>query len=179
MINDLFHTTQKHHISIPKNYTLLGKALITLEGIVTNLDPDISVLHLAEPYGHKLLLERFNPQQLTSKIWDDLKKYADDAFQLPSLLKKTLSHFNKGQVHMEMDLPQIEQLLLKLDRVGNRISFSIILLAFSIVLVGLIIGDTFGNHTVLTHIPILGIGLAIAIFMFLSIIFAIFRSGRF
>lgn len=179
VINDLFHTTQKHRIRIPKNYTLLGKALITLEGIVTNLDPDISVLHLAEPYGHKLLLERFNPRRLTSKMRDNWTKWIDDTLQLPLLLKKTLSQANKGQVHLEMDLPQIEQLLLKLDRVGNRISFSIILLAFSIVLVGLIIGDTFGNHPFLTHIPILGIGLAIAIFMFLSILFAIFRSGRF
>ncbi|MGE8206501.1 ABC1 kinase family protein [Heyndrickxia sp. NPDC080065] len=177
-ITDLFNTTQKHRIIIPKDYTMLGKALITIEGIVKNLDSELSLIHLAEPFGQKLLFDRIHPLHALSKAWDELIDFTNITFRLPKLLRKTLIKVNKGQVRFEMELPQIDKLLLKLDRVGNRISFSITLLAFSIIIAGLIIGQTFSNRF-LFHFPTVGFGIGIAILMFVWLIYSIFRSGRF
>ncbi|GGL62220.1 ABC1 kinase family protein [Sporolactobacillus putidus] len=179
VIQDIFETTKKHHISIPKNYTLLGKALITLEGIITRLDNQINILELAEPYGQKLLLNRLNPEQVAKRTLKSVYETLENSIQIPSLLKKTLTHLYKGKTHVEMELPQLELLLSKLDRVANRISFSIMLLAFSIILAGMILGQTFGAHPLFTSIPLLDIAVMIVIFMFLLVLLAIFRSGRF
>ncbi|MGC4378351.1 AarF/UbiB family protein [Fictibacillus sp. Mic-4] len=177
-ITDLFNVTQRHRIMIPKDYTLLGKALITVEGMVKNLDPELSLIHLAEPFGKKLILERFHPVRAATKLWEELTDFANVTFRLPGLLRKTLMKINKGQVRLEMELPQIDKLLLKLDRVGNRIAFSVTLLAFSIIITGLIISQTFSNR-VFFHFPAVGIGIGIAILMFVWLLFSIFRSGRF
>ncbi|RYM05699.1 AarF/ABC1/UbiB kinase family protein [Sporolactobacillus sp. THM7-7] len=179
VIADIFHITKKHHIKIPKNYTLMGKALITLEGIITRLDNRISILELAEPYGHRLFLERFNPEKVSERIFKSFSRAVESSVKIPELLKKTLSRLYHGETHIEMDLPQLDLLLAKLDRVANRISFSIILLSFSIILAALIIGETFGSRPLISHIPVLDIAVTFVVIMFFLVVLAIFRSGRF
>lgn len=179
VIRDIFETTKKNHIRIPKNFTLLGKALITLEGLISRLDSQISILELAEPYGRKLMLRRMSPEHLSRKLINELYDFTENSTQIPSLLRKTLIHLYKGKTRVEMELPQLETLLARLDRVANRISFSIILLAFSIILTGIILGEAFGSHPVLAGFPVLDIAGAIVVFMLLIVLFAILRSGRF
>ena len=179
VVQDIFETTKKNHIIIPKDYTLLGKALITLEGIVTQLDNSISMLELAEPYGRRLMLNRLNPERVIEKLYSGLYDFADSSLRLPPLLKRTLEHLNKGKTRVEMELPELDRLLSKLDRATNRISFSILLLAFSIILGCVILGETFVNHAIFSSVPILDTVIAIVLLMFLVALFSIFRSGRF
>ncbi|MCI1858630.1 MAG: AarF/ABC1/UbiB kinase family protein [Sporolactobacillus sp.] len=179
VVQDIFETTKKNHIIIPKDYTLLGKALITLEGIVTQLDNSISMLELAEPYGRRLMLNRLNPERVIEKLHSGLYDFADSSLRLPPLLKRTLEHLNKGKTRVEMELPELDRLLSKLDRAANRISFSILLLAFSIILGCVILGETFVNHAIFSSVPILDTVIAIVLLMFLVALFSIFRSGRF
>ncbi|MMZ69980.1 hypothetical protein D1872_329210 [compost metagenome] len=81
---------------------------------------------------------------------------------------------------MDMNLPEMEQFLRKLDQISNRLSFSIVLLAFSIIMVGLIIGSSLARMpTLLWDIPAIEIGFIVATLMFLWLLFSIFRSGRF
>ncbi|MNE65522.1 hypothetical protein D3C80_1610050 [compost metagenome] len=81
---------------------------------------------------------------------------------------------------MEVASPQLEMLMKKLDRISNQMSFSIVLLALSIVMLGLIIGSALsGAQPLLWKLPIIEISSVIALLMFLWLIYAIFRSGRF
>lgn len=179
VIRDVFDVTKKHHIGIPKNYTLLGKALITLEGLITKLDDDINILELAEPYGHRLIIRRLDPRELSKKILMNGYDVIENSMRLPSLLQKTLTHLYKGKTRVEMKLPQLEFLLAKVDRAANRISFSIMLLSFSIILACIILGETFGSRSLLSNVPILGIAVTVVLFMFMIVLLSIFRSGRF
>lgn len=177
-VTDLFQTAQEHQLIIPKDYTMLGKALMTIESLISALDPNLSLIELAEPFGKKLILERLHPRSIVQRLFANTAAFVDTLLDLPENLKKTLQTVEKGQTEVQMKMPQLEELLRKLDRVGNRISFSVTLLAFSIVFVGLIIGATFGN-SFLTHVPAIEVGIVIAFFMFLWIIFSILKSGRF
>lgn len=64
VVNDLFLVAYRHNIRIPPDLTLLGKTLLTMEGIVVKLDPEISILKVAEPFGRRLLMERYDPKKL-------------------------------------------------------------------------------------------------------------------
>src|SRR5690606_3037163 len=54
-LQDLFATAQKHQVVLPADLLLLGKALLTVEGVALALDPDLRILDLAEPFGRKLM----------------------------------------------------------------------------------------------------------------------------
>ena len=81
---------------------------------------------------------------------------------------------------VELELRRSEQFMKRLDRLGNRLSFSIVLLSFSIIMVGLIISSALSDQsTVILSIPAVEIGSVVALIMFIGMIYSIFRSGRF
>ncbi|MCL6458610.1 MAG: AarF/ABC1/UbiB kinase family protein [Gorillibacterium sp.] len=179
-VNDLFSIAGKHHIRIPTDLTLLGKALLTLEGVTESLDPEVSIVDLAEPFGRRLLRERFRPNQVRKRLWKDTTETVSTLAQLPRQLSQVSKLICSGKLRMEVGLTDLEPLLRKLDQVSNRISFSIVLLSFSIVMVGLMFAASTGNEPAfLVHLPVMEIGSVIAGMMMLWLLYAIFKSGRF
>lgn len=179
-VQDLLTLAQRHRIQIPAELTLLGKTFLTLEGVVSSLDPTFSVFDVAEPFGKKLYLERLHPKQWIKMWMDDWPDYVELLREVPLSLKQLASLAKKGKVQVEVSAPQLEKLMKTLDRISNRLSFSIMLLSLSIVIVGLMIGAAIGDDQyLLWRIPIIEICFVLAILLFAWLIFAIFRSGRF
>ncbi|MFB5661721.1 ABC1 kinase family protein [Alteribacillus sp. HJP-4] len=179
-INDIFSTAHRYDISIYKEYTMLAKAIITLESVVEELDPELSIIDVAEPYGKKLIREKLNPKNQLDEWIEEGKKQKEYFLDIPRELRDALEKLNNSHVGVEIKIPKIDIFLNKLDRISNRLSFSIILLAFSIIMVGLIVGSTFGdNSSPLVQLPVIEISFLISFVMFVWLLYAIFKSGRF
>jgi ubiquinone biosynthesis protein len=181
VIGDLFAVAYRHHIRIPSDLTLLGKTLLTMEGMVVKLDPEISILKVAEPFGKRLLMERYDPKNVAGSVWDQLLEMGGFVNDLPKTLNEISLLLKKGKVKQEISFPDSDRILNKLNRISNRIAFSISLLSFSIIFMGLIIGSTLSGKTstFLLKIPTVEIGFGVTVFMFLFLIYSIFKSGKF
>ncbi|MGX6442203.1 ABC1 kinase family protein [Neobacillus sp. K501] len=180
-VNDLFSVAYCHNIQIPTDLTILGKVLLTLEGTVEKLNPEISILAVAEPFGRQLLIDRFNPKNMVGFAWNNLSEFGDILHEFPKSMKDFTSVMKKGKMQIEISTQEIEPFLKKFNLISNRLSFSIILLSFSIIMVGIIIGASISGQTpvLFTKIPIIEIGFIITTLMFLWLLFSIFKSGRF
>jgi ubiquinone biosynthesis protein len=179
IINELFEVAFRHKIQIPTEITILGKSILTLESTISLLDPDFSVMKAVEPFGKKLILERYHPRTVLLNSWRDVVENAEILLHLPKDIKKITSTVGKGKLRLDINVQQLQTILGRLDRISNRLSFSIILLAFSILMVGLIIGSAIAGQTnLLWSFPIIEAGSIIATLMFVFLIFSIFRSGR-
>lgn len=179
-VNDLFTVTYYHHIQLPSDLALLGRTLLTIEAIVVRLDPELSIVKMAEPFGKQLIKERYHPKKIAENIIAEVEQYTEIFSDLPDTIKELRSVIKKGKVRFELNIPGLNQTLKKLDQISNRLSFSIVLLSFSIIMTGLIIGSAIaGQSTMLWNIPVIEVGFVVATLMFLWILFGIFRSGRF
>ncbi len=179
-ISDLFGVAQRHRIVLPPDLTLLGKAMLTLEGVIEQLDPKISILDLAEPFGRKLLKERYNSKRIGRKVLDGVASLSETLLDLPGQAKQLSALISKGRIKVEISVPELQSLMRKLDQISNRLSFSIVLLAFSIIMVGLIIGSSLSRQpTMLWNFPTIEIGFIVALLMVLWLLYSIFKSGRF
>lgn len=179
-VNDLFAIANRHRIQIPADLTLLGKTLLTMEQMVEKLDPELSIVKVAEPFGRQLLKERLSPKSVAEHVYNQWNEYGDVLTELPRTLKELTAITRKGKLPLELSLPKIERFLNKLDRISNRLSFSIVLLSFSIIMVGLIIGSALGGQSsLLWNIPAVEIGFVVALLMFIWLLYSILRSGRF
>ncbi|GAB3793427.1 ABC1 kinase family protein [Virgibacillus kimchii] len=179
-INDLFTVAYQHQIRIPADLTLLGKALLTMEGMVERLDPELSIIKMAEPFGKQLLRERYQPKRIAENLLNELFEYRELLKDLPKDIQDIKSVVKKGKIRMEVSVPKLEESLKKVDRISNRLAFSIVLLAFSIIMTGLIIGSAIVSQvSPIWNIPVIEIGFIVAAGMFIWILYAIFRSGRF
>ncbi|QHC03957.1 2-polyprenylphenol 6-hydroxylase [Anoxybacillus sp. PDR2] len=179
-LHDLFHVAFQHSIRIPKDLTLLGKTLLTVEGVAEQLDPELNILNIAEPFGRQLLKERLHPKHLTEEVWKRVFNYGEMLLDFPKNMKELTAFIKQGKLHLKMDIPEWPLFLKKLDQISNRLSFSIVLLSFSIIMAGIIIGSSLGRQsTLLWKIPVIEIGFGIASLMFLWLLYLIYKSGRF
>lgn len=179
VITEIFAVAYNHHIQVPSSITILGKAILTLEGIVETLDPDFSIMKAVEPFGEKLIRQRFHPKNILQSSWKQLVEDIEILTSLPKNINDMTSTIKKGKLRLNINLPDLQVFLQRLDKISNRISFSIILLSFSILMVGLIIGASIaGQTTLLWKLPVIEAGSVVATLMFLFMIFSIVRSGR-
>lgn len=179
-IRELFQIAHKHQIELSPDYTILGKTLLTLEGTIAQLDPDLSIVEVAKPFGQRLLRERYRPRKIAKQMIGQLSEFADLFTALPKQLKNLSSVIKGDKIRLEIAVPDLDSLLKKMDRISNQLSFAIVLLAFSIIMVGLIIGSALaGQSSVLWSLPAIEIGSFVALFLFLWLLYSIFKSGRF
>ncbi|SPF50434.1 ABC1 family protein [Candidatus Desulfosporosinus infrequens] len=75
LVNDLSNMTFNNQLEIPADFVLLGKSLLTLQGIVHELDPTISLAELAKPFRFQFVKERF-------LIFNCVKTEVTDFFKL-------------------------------------------------------------------------------------------------
>ncbi len=179
-MNEMFSIIRTYRIDIPSDLALLGKSLITLEGVIQRLDPNLSIVKMAEPFGRRLLGERYSPKRLRERITDGALQAIEVLTDLPRQTSELSRVIRSGKLKVEVNVPELGELLHKMDQIVNRLAFSIVLLAFCIIMVGLIIGSSLRDQSpILWGLPVVEIGFSIATLMVLWLLFAIFKSGRF
>ena len=61
-LKDLLDIIFQHQIQVPADLSNLGKTLFLIESIVSELDPELSILDTIKPFGEKLLRKRYEPK---------------------------------------------------------------------------------------------------------------------
>src|SRR5690606_32514364 len=62
LVPTFFGILRRHRVRVPADLALVGKTLLTLQGVVARLDPQLSLIDLARPLGHRLVREHYAPQ---------------------------------------------------------------------------------------------------------------------
>ena len=65
----------RHQMKLPSNLYLMDKALITLEGILKQLDPEFNYFEAAEPYAAELVRRRRNPIKVAQNVKKNLEEF--------------------------------------------------------------------------------------------------------
>ena len=178
-LKDLLDIIYQHQIQVPADLSNLGKTLFLIESIVSELDPELSILDTIKPFGEKLLRKRYEPKSILKNTWSELVENAHIFSKIPMNLKELTSTVQQGKLQFEMSITEMKDFLQRLDRISNRLAFSIILLSFSILMVGLIIGTSItGQKSLLWEFPAIEIGSIVATSMFLFVLVAIIKSGK-
>lgn len=174
-----FNILRRHRVRVPVNLSLVGKTLITLEGVVSRLDPDASVIELAEPVGRELARRQLRPDALVRQVreWTDL--YGGPLLELPALLRELMAAARAGRPLVQVSLGEIEELRRALSRLANRLAFSVLLLALSILLGSVMVAQAlsgraapdWGSALVQGGVAVLAVAVTL-------LLWAIYRSGR-
>ncbi|GAA0447488.1 AarF/ABC1/UbiB kinase family protein [Lentibacillus halophilus] len=179
IIIEIFQVAYHHYIDIPSEMAMLSKTILTLEGVISRLDPEFSIMRAAEPYARKVMKRRYSPRRILRRSMNDIAENLEIISDLPRDVKEVMSTLQRGRVGLDINVKQAERFLNRFDKISNRLSFSIIMLAFSILMAGLIIGSAITDQsTVIWKLPIIEIGAVVATLMFILMVITIIRSGR-
>ena len=182
VFNEIFHLAFSYNIVIPSEFTMLAKSLVTLEGLVEKLDPQLNILEVAEPIAGKLMFRIFSPEKIGKEFIGGIMDYGNLARKFPSSMLNFLEKIEDEDFTMQFKIKDIERIVKRIEKIFNRLSFSMVLLAVSIVIAGIIIGSGMSAHTgvevYFLNITILKIGLVIAGAIVLFLIISALRSGH-
>ncbi|SJZ72362.1 ABC1 kinase family protein [Selenihalanaerobacter shriftii] len=177
IINQMLELAFKYKIKLPPDFILLGKALITIEGVGADLDPEFNALTVAEPFAYKLLKERLNPKRLIKELFDDTRDLYEFLMNFPERLDNIVRLLEDQDLRIELKHVGLDDLISKLDIVTNRLSISVIITA-------LIVGSSLimqvEKGPLFFGFPIIGLsGYLIAGFLGIWLVISIIKSGRF
>jgi ubiquinone biosynthesis protein len=166
----------KHKMKIPSDLLLVNKAMLILENLGRELDPNFDFITAAEPYASKLVRDKFRPGRLYEKVRKNVVEVSDFAILFPKQMKQIVQKVLKDDIGIRMKHEGIDRLIRDMDRSSNRIAFSMIISA--ILLSSAIMHATGAGPSIygmsLLGITAFGIALILGIWLLISII----RSGR-
>lgn len=142
---------RKNNLQLKPEITLLFKAFGTLEGIVAQLDPDLSLMDVARPFGEKYLKKRFNLRNSIEDLGWQMLTTAKEIPSMPQKISQLLDIMNASQARLTLKLKDQNKLMYRIDQVVNRIMVTIILAA-------VILGSSMlvqGSHE---HSPVYNLG---------------------
>ena len=166
----------EHHLEGPRDFYLLAKALVTIEGVGRELDPEFNAVKHAEPFAEKLIMERMSPRKLIEDFYLSALETRLLLRDLPSEARDILARVRQGEVKIKFEHKGLDPMLKTLDQTNNR-------MVFAIVLASLVIGSALivlsGVPPKWHEIPVIGIiGFLGAGIMAFWLLFSILRHGR-
>jgi ubiquinone biosynthesis protein len=167
---------QQHRIKFPPDLILLGKALVSMEGVGRQLDPDFNMVDHLRPFMERLIKDRLSPGNVSREALRMGQSYVQLMRSLPADIKEFITRINRNKFKIDLEHRGLEKLITDLDRSSNRLSFSLLIGA-------IIVGSSLVMQTdkgpQFFGFPVLGLlGYTIAGFLGLGLAIAILRSGR-
>ena len=123
---DLFRS---NYVRPPAQFTLMLKALGTVESFARSLDPDFSIIESLRPFARRSSLQDLEPARLLRQMRRVMQDTGDLAMRLPDDLNVILRKFRQGKLQVHIQHEHLESLIKTLDRSSNRISFALIIAA--------------------------------------------------
>lgn len=175
LLADLVEILVNKGLRLSPDLFLLVKALITIEGVATALDPQFDFSAHLQPFVQELVRERFNPERIKKHISTAAGDYSDLLQSIPGDYYRIVDSISSGQVRLSVN----EESLTPIRHTILQASSALV---FALVLSALIIGSAVIVHSrvpPLWHeIPVIGIvGFVAAGLLGFWLLIKIIRTG--
>ena len=132
LITDFLELIREYRLPLPADLLVLFKALITADGVLTQLDPELDLVATARPAVEKMLREQFD--------WKAAKRLGIEGVQLgrgvladlPKLTRLMVHRLKHGVVDLKVDMPGLERLERSLRLASTRLSLALLISALLI-----------------------------------------------
>ncbi|MBI4205304.1 MAG: ubiquinone biosynthesis protein UbiB [Betaproteobacteria bacterium] len=179
LIRQFAAIVREHSIVLPSDLTLMFKAIITLEGLGRQYDPDFHITQHLTPWLQRALRQRYHPAEIVKRGRGAVTEFLGVMGSVPRDLARLLREARRGKAKVDLDLKRLDSFGRQLDRTLDRATVGILtaslVIGSSIVLTVREGPSVFG----IPVLPVLGLlGYVLAFLNSLWIIYGIWRSGK-
>jgi ubiquinone biosynthesis protein len=126
MLNDLTSVMRENYLSVPPDLAMLFKALVTLEGLGRELDPEFHIVEHLTPFVKQVILSRYKPGAVFKRGRRGLMKALELMVSVPRDIGKLLQDLRRGKVKIELDLKRLDHFGHQLDHSTNRLTLALV-----------------------------------------------------
>jgi ubiquinone biosynthesis protein len=176
LLGEITAIVRDHQIVLPADLALLFKALITLEGLGRQLDPDFQLLEHIRPFLRRVLIERYSPRAIVKRVENVVGPTVAALGGLPRDLVRLLRQARRGRLRVEFDLKRLDHFGHQLDRSTNRLTVGVVTAAL---IIGSSIVMTVRGGPELLGLPLFGLlGFLLATANSIWLVWSIWRANR-
>ncbi len=165
---EVINVATRSGVSVPTDLIMLSKAIVTLDRVVLDLDPDFELEKWEKPLIEKIIRKRLSPKDVQNKLQGAALVFEDLLQKLPETSSNILANLEKNRGDTALNHGELQNFEL-LMRANSRLSTSSIILAAMLVAGALIYdsapGQVFWGLTLPEMLLFTGGGLAVLLFL--------------
>ena len=173
---DLFDAARKNNLKLPKEFTTLLKSLLILEGVLSKLAPDLSIMEISRDYLKEDQVVKFKPELTLDSLALNGYTLIKDSLRIPTSISTILDNFISGRGKIKVDITNLNDRWKDFNKMVNRVVFALVVSAIIIASALIIRSGGGANINGLSIVGILGFGLAG--FLGLWLLISILKSGN-
>lgn len=176
MLQEIFDACKKNNIQLPKDLTLLIRSMVIVEGVISDIAPDIKILDVIIPYvksNNQIDIFKdfsFDKLKLNSYI------FLRNIEKLPGKSIDLIESILTGRAKIRLEHKDLKESVTELNKMINRLIFALVICSM-IIGSSLILNSNIGPK--LYDMSILGLtGFFIAAILGFWLLISIFKSGK-
>jgi ubiquinone biosynthesis protein len=118
LLRDLAGGAVEFGVEIPPDFMLVGKALMTVEGIGRQIYPELDVFEEVKPYFLRLMWIRYSPEKISQELIRSMSRLGAATADLPLQITELLDDLRRGDVTIGVSDREMPRAL---DRLGRRV----------------------------------------------------------
>jgi ubiquinone biosynthesis protein len=177
LLHQMFDIVYSLGLHLPSRFLLLDKALLTMEGVVKNLHPDLNIFEVGRQYAGQLKRRRLDPRVMAGRAERYAAEYAQVFRDYPLQVHELLDEMRAGELEIGFRHKGLENVTHRLDVITNRLVMALITIAIGVSSAAL--GVYVDRGPQLGGLSVWGVpGFVISLFFGVWLMWAIIRSGR-
>ena len=132
LITGFLGLIREYRLLLPPDLLVLFKALVTADGVLTRLDPELDLVATARPAVEKMLREQFSWKVAKGLGIEGLELGRGVLSDLPKLTRLMVHRLKHGVLDLKVDIPGLERLERSLRLASTRLSLALLISALLI-----------------------------------------------
>jgi len=182
VFTSVFSLAATYKMKVPREFTLVAKALGTAQKIVEMLDPQSNILTIAEKTMRGGLSDTDSVGDMIDAARAAGLDMIDAANQFPAVLLNFMRKAEENDFAVEMKVRDLDKTERHFERIVNRLSMSVVLLAVCIVMAGVVVAIGFSSRAESSMMQLsvfaLQAGIIIAVIIVVGILISMLRTWR-
>ena len=133
LIDEITELAAAHHITLPGQFTMLGRSLLAIEGVLEQLCPELDLFKLLSDKLVERNKDQFDIKEVLLNVGKDILSTGKKIGKLPGYLADTLQGLSKGKMKINMEITGYEE---PLDRIGVYIKYVVLSLIACVLFIG-------------------------------------------
>jgi len=129
LIRAMLDVLRRQRLRLPRDLSLLFRTVLLEEGLVADLDPAFRLVDSLAPYARRQLLAGLTVPAMLDRLRDAGADLVDVVEDLPGDLRRGLNVLEDGGFDVHLRASELEPLMSRAERLGNRIALSVIVAA--------------------------------------------------
>ena len=130
VVEEALTIVRHHHLQLPRELALLLKMVVMNEGMAVKLDPDFRLGEVLSPYARRLVARQMSPAAFARRLGQVGIDVAQLGAELPDHLRRMMAVLEGSGLDVHLRADEIEPLVARAERVGNRLVAGVIAAAF-------------------------------------------------